>query len=248
MNIYLAGDAYAKQVFSYFDYDFNRLDSFYYINKETTKNIKRYKKYMLDSGAFTFIMSKKKVRIDIDGFTDRYIEYIKNNDIDLFFEMDVDKIFGYEKVKQLRKKIESKTQKQSIPVFHTNRGLNDWIAMCKDYDYIALGIAGKDVSWGDWKAFYKFVMSAKEYNCKVHGLGITGMNSLEKVPFHSVDSSSWTAGNRYKTVFHFDGNSCKAQNHLNLNSKRIKNHLGLALHNFNQWKKFSEYMENQITA
>lgn len=247
MIVYLAGDVYGKEVFNYYNYKFNRLDSFYYIKKniEFKKNINRYDKYILDSGAFTFIMSKKKINIDIDSYTDEYIEFINNYKIDLFFEMDVDAVYGYNKVKILRNKIERKTTKQSIPVFHKNRGFNDWIAMCKDYNYISIGIAGKDVNWGDYKIFNKFVLSAKEYGTKVHGLGITGMESLKRVPFYSVDSSAWTAGNRYKTIFKFDGSCVKSQK-VDLTNKRIINHKGLAIHNFGEWLKFSKLMQNKI--
>lgn len=247
MIIYLAGEAYGKEVFQHYNYKFNRLDSFYYVGKDKNfaDKIKYYDKYILDSGAFTFIMSKKKIKIDIDDFTEQYIEFINNHNIKLFFEMDVDAVYGYDKVKKLRAKIESKTAKQSIPVFHKNRGFDDWIAMCKDYDYISIGIAGKDVAWGDHKVFNKFVLSAKEYGTKVHGLGITGMESLKRIPFYSVDSSAWTAGNRYKTIFKFDGNFVKSVK-VDLSNKRISNHRGLAIHNFGEWLKFSKSMENKI--
>jgi hypothetical protein len=248
MNIYLAGNI-GRDIFKLVNYDFNKLDSFFYVNKESTQDIKKYKRYMLDSGAFTFIMSKKKVNVNIDEFTDRYIEYIKNNEIDLFFEMDVDKVFGYEKVKELRNKIESKTQKRSIPVFHMNRGKDDWVAMCKDYDYIALGIAGKDVSWVDWKAFYKFVMSAKEYGCKVHGLGITSMKSLERVPFYSVDSTTWVNSGRFGEHQWFNGEKITKRTAVSIGMKvRDDKKKELLTNNFLQWKKFSEYMETKITA
>ena len=247
MNVYLAGDVYGEIVFNHFECKFKRLDSFFYIKKQPKFHplIKQYDNYMLDSGAFTFIMAKTKMKVDIDSFTDEYIEFIKDFDIDLFFEMDVDSVFGYDKVKQLRAKIETGTQKQSIPVYHINRGIEDWKAMCKDYDYISLGIAGKDVAWGDHEAFHRFVMSAKEYNCKVHGLGITGMRSLRKVPFHSVDSSAWTAGNRYKTIFNFDGKEVNSMK-IDLSKKRISNHLNLAIHNFKQWNDFSKSMEGKL--
>jgi hypothetical protein len=247
MIVYLAGEAYGEKVFQHYKYDFNRLDSFYYVGKNInfTDKIKYYNRYILDSGAFTFIMSKKKINIDIDYFTDQYIEFVNNHNINLFFEMDVDAVYGYNKVKKLRAKIENKTFKQTIPVFHKNRGFDDWVAMCKDYDYIAIGIAGKDVAWGDYKMFNKFVLSAKEHNTKVHGLGITGMESLKRIPFHSVDSSAWTAGNRYKTIFKFDGDFIKSVK-VDLSKKRISNHLGLAMHNFGEWLKFSKSMENKI--
>lgn len=247
MIVYLAGEAYGKEVFNHHHHDFNRLDSFYYCKNTPwqEENIKKYKRYILDSGAFTFIMSKSKKKVDINVFTEQYIEYINANQIDLFFEMDVDKVFGYDKVKQLRKRIEQGTGKPTIPVFHMNRGLDDFISVCKDYDYISLGIAGKDFSWGDWESFMPFVMKAKEFNTKVHGLGITGMKVLEKVPFHSVDSSSWTAGNRYKSIFQFDGKKVKTIK-TDLSKKRISNHLALAMHNFKEWQLFSHSMENKI--
>lgn len=246
MIVYLAGEAYGEKVFEHFKYKFNRLDSFYYCKNSSwqVKNIKKYNRYILDSGAFTFIMSKTKKSIDIDSFTDQYIDFINEHGIDLFFEMDVDRVYGYDKVKQLRSRIERKTSKATIPVFHKDRGLDEFIAMCKDYKYISLGIAGKDVGWGDWKSFLPFVLKAKEYNTKVHGLGITGMNVLDKVPFYSVDSSSWTAGNRYKSIFRFDGERVKSMN-VDLKHKKIKNHLALAVHNFNEWLKFSKSMENK---
>lgn len=246
MKVYLAGEAYGAEVFKNMDFKFKRLDSFMYVrdNKRYISFIPKYEEYLLDSGAFTFIMSKKKTKIDIDSFTDEYIDFIKDNKIDNFFEMDVDKIFGYEKVKQLSRRIEAKTGKQSIPVFHMSRGLDDWNSMCKDYKYVSLGIAGKDVPWGDTQTFMRFVMNAKSYGTKVHGLGITGMKTLKKVPFYSVDSSSWTCGNRYKSIFFFDGKEVKSVK-VDLSNKRIKDHLKLAEHNFKQWVEFSNYMKNR---
>lgn len=249
MKVFLAGEAYGTKVFPEFDFKFKRLDSFMYVrnSKEHQENIKKYNDYLLDSGAFTFIMSKKKSKIDIDSFTDEYIDFINHYDIKNFFEMDVDSVYGYKKVLSLRSRIESKTGKQSIPVFHKNRGMDDYIEICKDYKYISIGIAGKDCAWGDSEVFYKFVLKAKEYNTNVHGLGITGMRSLTKVPFYSVDSSSWTAGNRYKTIFKFDGKQCKTMK-VDLKNKRISNHINLARHNLKQWINFSNYMENRRLA
>jgi hypothetical protein len=245
MKIYLAGEVYGKEVFKSFNYDFNRLDSYYYIrnDKEFIDVIPKYRDYLLDSGAFTFIMNKK-ITVDIDVYTDAYIDFINNHKIDKFFEMDVDAVYGYEKVKKLRNRIEAGTGRQSIPVFHRNRGMEDWKAMTKDYEYISIGIAGKDVEWGDYNAFYTFVMSAKENGCKVHGLGITGMKSLERVPFYSVDSSGWTTGNRYKSIFHFDGKRVKNLK-IDLTNKRIHNHRELAKHNLRQWQLFGESMEGK---
>lgn len=249
MKIYLAGEAYGRKIFPKVNFNFNRLETFWNVfnNSHVEKDVSKYKDFLLDSGAFTFIMAAKKgakMKVDIDYFTDAYIDYINANNLDRFFEMDVDSVLGYEKVKKLRAKIEARTGKQTIPVFHMNRGKEEFIAHCKDYSYIAIGIAGKDVAWGDSRAFSAFVLKAKEYGTKVHGLGITGMKSLESVPFYSVDSSAWTAGNRYKGMHIFDGKRIIAAK--NLEKKKIVDHEGLALHNLKQWIAFAEYANTQI--
>ena len=68
--------------------------------------------------------------------------------------------------------------------------------------------------------------------------------TLKKVPFYSVDSSSWLAGNRYKTLVWFNGKEVKTID--TKNKGRIKNQLQLGHHNFGEWVKFSKSMENKI--
>lgn len=249
MNLYLAGDTYGKHIFPKVDFRFNKLDTFWYIykNAQAEKDITKYDDFLLDSGAFTFIMAKRKgqsINVDIDYFTDAYCDYINNFHIDKFFEMDVDSVLGYEKVKQLRKRIEQRTGKQPIPVFHKSRGKEEFMAHCRDYSYIALGIAGKDTSVTDWKTFLAFVMKAKEYDVKVHGLGITGMSVLKKVPFYSVDSSSWVNGSKFKSMFLFNGKELITIRK-ELENKRISNQQELGLHNLREWIKLSNYLKNR---
>lgn len=43
--------------------------------------------YLLDSGAFTFMNSAK--RADFDSYVDRYIDFINEYNVPLFFEMDL---------------------------------------------------------------------------------------------------------------------------------------------------------------
>ena len=226
----------------------NNLDSFMYMNDTLAKLIPHYKSYILDSGAFTFIMQHrkgKKVSVSIDSFTDKYIDFVNEHQIDHFFEMDVDSTHGYDKVKQLRRRIEQKTGKPSIPVFHKSRGFEDWKAMCKDYEFIALGIGGKDVSFTDWKTFKMFNDYAITNGCRVHCLGVTGMNVLPKVNFYSVDSSSWTAGNRFKEIHFFRNGIIEKLTNKDpeLQGMRIKDQAALAVHNLKEWIKFSQYAE-----
>lgn len=256
MIVYLAGCAYPEHVFPRVSHRFNRMESFWYVTKSPALQKYRplYNRFMLDSGAFTFIMDKSSKRLKetqnaagLRDYTERYIEYVRDNSVQHFFEMDVDSVFGYGLVKKLRNRIEAAVGRQSIPVYHMSRGIDEWRAMCKDYQYIALGIAGKDVRANDINAFRAFVNDAHASGCKVHGLGITGMRALSMVPFDSVDSSSWTTGNQYSTVYMFDGRHVRPNNSA-VKGRRIKDHRLLAEHNLTQWIRFSNAVEKKRTA
>lgn len=95
------------------------------------------KSYLLDSGAFSFMNGAK--RVDFDSYTDRYIDFINDNKVPLFFEMDLDVVVGLPKVEEYRRRIERRTGKQCIPVFHRERGKDYFIDMVKNYKYVALG-------------------------------------------------------------------------------------------------------------
>ena len=74
---------------------------------------------------------------NFDEYLTRYINFINKYDIKYFFELDVDSIVGYEKVKQLRKRLENETGKKCIPVWHKSRGKEEYLKMCKKIDEIA---------------------------------------------------------------------------------------------------------------
>lgn len=104
--------------------------------------------------------------------------------------MDVDNIIGYEKVLGLRKILEAASDK-IIPVWHKNRGIDDFKAMCEKYAGKIIAITGfknEDIKDEQYLMFLKY---AKKFNCKVHCLGMTRKKVLDKVPFDFVDSSSW---------------------------------------------------------
>ena len=86
--------------------------------------------FLLDSGAFTF-MNQKSKKINFEQYIEQYIEFINKYDIKYFFELDVDVIFGHEKVKEIRKYIEQKTNKKTIPVWHKSRGIEEYIKFSK---------------------------------------------------------------------------------------------------------------------
>ena len=178
------------------------LVSYYYIKNKTDfyKKICRASELVLvDSGAHSFQKGKK---VDWDKYTDEYAEFIKKFDrrnVIGYFEMDVDNVIGYQKVLKLRKKLEAVSDK-IIPVWHKNRGIDEFKKMCHDYSGKIVAITGfknEDITDEQYLMFLKY---AKACNCKVHCLGMTRKAILDKVPFDYTDSSSWSADGRFGKI------------------------------------------------
>ena len=180
------------------------LTSYYYLRKKPLlfdKLKKLANSILIDSGAHSFQKGKKVNWLD---YTNEYAEWIKQNDTNKiigYFEMDVDNIIGYDKVLELRKILERVSNK-IIPVWHKNRGIEEYKKMCKDYAGKIVAITGfknEDIKDEQYLMFLKY---AKQYNCKVHCLGMTRTSLLNNCPFDFVDSSTWKqAGNfgEYRT-------------------------------------------------
>jgi hypothetical protein len=167
------------------------LCSFYYLRQDVFEKILLKSDLMLiDSGAHSFQKGKK---VDWLDYTRKYAQWIKENDCDKilgYFEMDVDNVIGYERVLELRKILESVTDK-IIPVWHKNRGVDEFKKMCMQYSGRIIAITGfknEDIRDEQYLMFLKY---AKKHNCKVHCLGMTRKKILDTVPFDFVDSSSW---------------------------------------------------------
>lgn len=240
MKVYQAGIQSSAKGFV-FDgkFDFNILESFYYINDWILPLIPQLNGFMLDSGAFTFMQGADKV--DWIEYTDRYAEFINQNDIELFFELDIDSIVGYDEVKNLRKLLEQKTGKQPIPVFHKSRGRDEFIAMAKDYPYIAIGgIVSKEITKESFKHFPWFINTAHEHGAKIHGLGFTSSTGMKNYRFDSVDSTAWLYGNRGGFLYKFRGGEMTKINVPE--GKKLKSRPA-AIHNFREWVKLGKYAQ-----
>ena len=221
------------------------LESFYYFQEWQILLIKKCKMFLLDSGAFTF-MNSQKGKVNFDEYLTRYINFINKYDIKYFFELDVDSIIGYEKVKQLRKRLENETGKKCIPVWHKSRGKEEYLKMCEEYDYVAIGgIVTKEISQRQYSFFPWFINEAHKRNCKVHGLGFTSTSYFDKVRFDSVDSTTWTMSRRLGNLCYFDGKKMMRYSPQE-NGKRPRNTESLAIHSFNEWLKFQRYAENNL--
>ena len=178
MDLYLAGvKTYGESIVENIKepkIDVAILESFFYADKWTEQLIPRLDRFMLDSGAFTFF-SGKHGNVDWEEYLSRYIDFINRNNVKLFFELDIDSIIGYENVLKLRKRLEQGTGKQCIPVWHVWRGKEEFLKMCDEYPYVALGgIVNSDIKQADYERMFPwFIKEAHKRGAKIHGLSLS---------------------------------------------------------------------------
>lgn len=239
---YVKGEDEEQALRQYID-GMNMLESFYYADEWTERVIPRVNNFLLDSGAFTFF--SKGGNHDWNAYLKKYAEFINRNNVEHFFELDIDYLVGYEKVLQYRTRLEDMTGKKSIPVWHLERGKDEFVKMCKEYDYIAIGGVAKNPMGKTIIQYYPwFIQTAHEHGAKIHGLGYTSIKGLEKHHFDSVDSTSWLAGNQYGHLYMFDGKTIKQIK--KPNGTRIADAKKAMVHNFVEWRKFSDYAKTHF--
>lgn len=214
------------------------LTSYFYLRKKETLKNKIFnfaKEILVDSGAHSFQKGKK---VDWVEYTKQYAEFIKEFDrpnVIGYFEMDVDNIIGYDKVLELRKILENVSDK-IIPVWHKNRGIEEYKRMCKDYAGKVIAVTGfknEDIKDEQYLMFLKY---AKKYNCKVHCLGMTRIKILNKVPFDYVDSSTWKQAGNYGEYRQFKNGKIIIHN---LKGKHKTQELDII--NFKEFENMSKY-------
>lgn len=199
-----------------------------------------FKDFMLDSGAFTFMNSGGTEHWE--SYIERYADFITQNKIEKFFELDIDSIVGYDKVKEYRYRLERLTGRASIPVWHISRGWGEFVRMCEEYSYVAIGgIVTREILPRQYKYFPKFIKEAHKHKAQIHGLGFTNMEFLGRYHFDSVDSTAWTSGSRYANVYVFrDGRIREISVRQGM---RLSDYKSLDMLNFLEWVKFQKYAE-----
>lgn len=188
-------------------------------------------------------MNSKNKKVDLNKYLDEYIDFIIENDVDNFFELDVDIVMGLDWVEKARKKIEERTGKKVIPVWHKQRGIQYFEEMCRNYSYVAIGgIVTGEIKKKEYPAFKKLIRIAHENGAKIHGLGFTSTQELHKYHFDSVDSTSWISGGRFGQMQIFKDGKIKIEKPQN---KRAK-YKEIDEFNFNQWIKFQDYADVKL--
>lgn len=217
--------------------------------KSGTKSTDKYIKwcltadeFLLDSGAFAFMNKASKIKDltedNIKQYIRNYVDFINKYNIKYFFEMDLDCVLGYEKVKKIRNYLERKTGKKPIPVWHITRGIEDFHEMCKNYDYVAIGgIASKEFPKKDHDKLWELCDIAHSYGCKIHGLGYLPLKVLNEgtCPFDTVDGTSWQG--------HMRGQCFKQKDKAIEKYKDSRYWKDIAYDCFKAWTDFSKEIE-----
>lgn len=190
---------------------------------------------LLDSGAFTYMQNPSK-KIDIDQYILDYTNFINKYDIKHFFEMDIDKLVGYEEVKKYRKRIETLTNKQVIPVWHITRGAAEFMKMIDEYKYVAIGgIASKELTPKNYDLMFDLCDKAHYNGNIIHGLGFLQTKYLNNniCRFDTVDGTAWQ-GHIHQKSFTYDDINKK------IIGKEDHSHWrSICVQNYEAWTKFS---------
>ena len=215
------------------------LESFFYADADTERLLPYYGDFLLDSGAFTF-MQGKGGSPDWNEYVERYADFINRNNVKAYFELDIDCVVGYDRVKDIRRQLERLTNRPSIPVWHLSRGMDEYRRMCDEYDRVAIGgIVSKEITPDKYGALPALIAEAHQRGAKVHGLGFTALEWLKKCHFDSVDSTAWTTGNRFGYLYFFDGKTMRKKDVPK--GHRLGDSRAAALNNYTEWIKYQKW-------
>lgn len=253
MRVYFAG---FETCFSYGFKPLPKLNYFatYYYKNNTNKVLKSHGKdiqeglIVVDSGAHSFfsfiglsVSADNRLSTtempDPDLYFENYLNWIKEyyNYFDYFVELDIQDIVGMDKVRQWRKRlIDANVFDKCILVHHSCNSWQDYeeILSIAQSKYIALeGLRNGKINL----PYLKCIKAAYDKKIRVHGFALTAPKVCLNYPFYSVDSTTWTAVNRYGRVQLFIDGKIKAIETSKENY--IKYRLPTCFANFNKTKE-----------
>ena len=152
---------------------------------------------MLDSGAFSAWNKGKEIDIY------KYIDFIKQNDIKIYFNLDV--IGDVEGTKRNQKIMEDNGL-NPIPVFHYGEPFEylDWLV---EQGYTYIGIGGTVGKSNQVRIEFFDKIYERHPNIDYHALGVTSKVLVERYNWYSVDSTSWLSPFKNKRIITIDGKS-----------------------------------------
>lgn len=195
----------------------NFLISFHYVQKKhlnTSKYEEMGVKFFVDSGAFTFISNLEFQDYTIEQwekYIESYLRWIEKhqNIVFAFASLDLEYLVGGEQVQIWNEKyFEPFMLRTGIPVcfvYHDNATKLTWEQYCQRYPYVGVSWGGLDTQGNDLKYGMNKLKVAEKYGAVVHGMAMTQTALLTKLPFYTVDSTTWLVGLQYGEINFWTG-------------------------------------------
>lgn len=195
----------------------NFLISFHYIQKKHL-DVSRYEemgiKFFVDSGAFTYITNLEYQDYTLEQWEDlikRYLKWVEKHSsiVFAFAGLDIEYLVGGDKVQEWNEKyFEPFMLRTGIPVcfvYHDNATKLTWEQYCQRYPYVGISWGGLDTQGNDVKYGVNKLKVAEKYGAVVHGMAMTQTALLTKLPFYTVDSTTWLVGLQYGEINYWTG-------------------------------------------
>lgn len=195
----------------------NFLISFHYVQKKHL-NVQRYEelgvKFFVDSGAYTFINSLEYQDYETEQwekYIQQYLRWIEKHRtiIFAFASLDIENLVGGEQVQQWNEKyFEPFMLRTGIPVcfvYHDNSTKLTWEQYCQRYPYVGVSWGEVDTQTNDLNYGTAKLRVAEKYGAVCHGMAMTHTSLLTKLPFYTVDSTTWLVGLQYGEINFWTG-------------------------------------------
>lgn len=193
------------------------LISFHYIQNRHLNMEKEYGglgvKFLIDSGAHTYQNDPKYASETVEFWENhlkKYLAWVKKNKDYIFAiaNFDYENLVGAEVVKRWNEQyFEPFMLETGIPVcfvWHQD-SYDDWERYCKRYPYVgfsSVNTSGESIEMGEYINKLKI---AEKHDSLVHGFGMTRTSMLPRLPFYTVDSTTWLAGLKYGEISVWNG-------------------------------------------
>lgn len=190
------------------------LISYQYVQKRHL-NVDKYEelgvKFFVDSGAYTYMSDEKYKEFTIEEWEKQIVRYLNwarkhRSIIFAIASLDIERLVGGEQVQKWNEKyFEPFMLETNIPVcfvWHEDCTLLSWDQHCKRYPYVGISWATGD---SELKLAIESLKIAEKYGTVVHGMAMTKTAMLTKLPFYTVDSTTWLVGVQYGEVNYWTG-------------------------------------------
>ena len=197
----------------------NFLMSYHYVQSKSL-DVDLYEgrgiKFLIDSGAYTYMSNPKYSEYTIEQWEEhikRYLAWARqhSNIIFAIASLDIEALVGGDKVQEWNEKyFEPFMLETGIPVcfvWHQEWTKLTWEQYCQRYPYVGVswGTETYEDGSGGLKTGQKMLKVAEKYGAVVHGMAMTRTSLLTKLPFYTVDSTTWMVGVQYGEVNYWRG-------------------------------------------